>query len=155
MKRIISIVLVAILMMAALSACGGGAKDVNLSTVIETVNSQFGYTDLKVLEDTDALNRYYQISADDVKQFAAELSTTASQYTEVVLVEAVDADAAGRVKTQLDAHLGTQLNTAKSYDAEQVAMIEACSTKQVGNFVYLVVSDKFAEVTGVIDTALN
>ncbi len=154
MKRIVSFALALIMMMAALTACGGG-KAVDTKAVMETVNTQFGYTDLKVLEDTDALNRYFQINPEDVKSFAAELSTTASQYTTVVLVEAVDADAAGRVKSALDAYLATQLNTAKSYDAEQVAMIEACSAKQAGNFVYLVVSDKFADIAGVIDGAIG
>lgn len=154
MKRIAAIVLAAVLMMAVLTACGG-AKEVDLKAVMSDINSRFGYTDLKTIEDADGLNRYYQISADDVKQFAAELSTTASQYTEVVMVEGADADAAGRIKAMLEAHLGTQLNTAKSYDADQVAMIEACSVKQSGNIVYLAVSDKFADITGVIETALK
>lgn len=154
MKRIISVIVAAVLMMAVLTACGG-AKAADLNAIMSDINTQFGYTDLKTLEDTDALNRYYQISADGVKQFAAELSTTASQYTEVVLVEATDSTAADSIKTQLAAHLGTQLNTAKSYDAEQVAMIEACSVQQNGNYVWLVVSDKYSEITAIIDAALK
>ncbi len=154
MKRIISIVLAALMLTAVLAGCGG-AKEVDLNSVVSNINSQFGLSGLKTLEDTTALNRYYQIDPADVKQFAGELSTTASQYTEVVIVEANDSTAAQNIKAKLDAHLDTQLNTAKSYNADQVAMIEACSTKQSGNVVYLVVSDKFGEITGVIEAALK
>lgn len=154
MKRIIAIVLAAVLALAMLTACGS-AKEVDLKAVMNDINTQFGFSGLKTLESADDLNRYYMINTEDVKQFAAELSTAASQYTEVVLVEAVDQTASDNVKKQLEAHLNTQLSNAKSYDAEQVAMIESCSVKQSGNFVYLVVSDKFGDISGVIDAALK
>ena len=154
MKRITAIILAALMMMAVLAGCGG-AKNVDLNSVMTGINSQFGFSGLKTLEDTKALNRYYQINEADVKSFAGELSTAASQYTEVVIVEAKDSNAAQNIKTQLDAHLSSQLNNAKSYDADQVAMIEACSAKTVGNYAYLVVSDKFSEITGVIEAALK
>ena len=153
MKRILAIILAAVMMTAVLCACG--AKEVDLNDVMTSVNAQLSADGLKTIEDTDGLNRYYMIGADDVKQFAAELSTTAKQYTEVILIEAKDANAASNIMTQLNAHLSTQLNTAKSYDADQVAMIESCSVKQNGNYVYLVVSDKAAEINGVIEAALK
>lgn len=176
MKRIIAIILAALMMTAVLAACGGdkaettapvadnapadnapadNASSVSLSSVLDSINTQFGFEGLKVLDDVKALNRYYQIAETDVKQFAGELSTAASQYTEVVLVEANDSTAAQNIKAQLDAHRDAQLNNAKSYDADQVAMIESCATKTSGNFVYLVISDKYDEICGVIESALK
>ena len=155
MKRVICIVLAAILMVGVLSACGGSAKAVDLKTVMNDINSKYGLTGLKTLESVDDLNRYYTINTADVKQFDAELSTAASQYTEVVLVEANDQTAADNVKKQLETHLAGQLSNAKSYDAGQVAMIESCSVKQAGNIVYLVVSDKFSDITGAVEAALK
>ncbi len=155
MKRVICIVLAAILIVGVLSACGGSAKAVDLKAVMNDINSKYGLTGLKTLESVDDLNRYYTINTADVKQFAAELSTAASQYTEVVLVEANDQTAADNVKKQLETHLAGQLSNAKSYDAGQVAMIESCSVKQAGNIVYLVVSDKFSDITGAVEAALK
>lgn len=177
MKRIIALILAAMMMTVVLAACGNNAQNtesttapadagsttapadtgssVDLAAVLNNVNSQFGLDGLKVLEDAKALNRYYQITEADVKQFAAELTTAASQYTEIVIVEAVDSTAAQNIKGCLDAHLDSQLNNAKSYDADQVAMIESCSTKTSGNFVYLVVSDQAAAIEGVIEGALK
>nr|WP_316623528.1 DUF4358 domain-containing protein [uncultured Ruminococcus sp.] len=156
MKRIIALVLAALMMAAVFTACGGGsAKNVDLKSVLETVNSQFGLEGLKSLDDAKSLNRYYTIGEDEVKQFAGELSTAASQYTEVVMVEGNDADAATKIAAALQAHLDSQLSTAKSYDADQVAMIEGCSVKQAGNYVWLVISDKAADINGVIEAALK
>lgn len=155
MKRVICFMLAAILMVGVLSACGGSAKTVDLKAVMNDINSKYGLTDLKTLESVDDLNRYYTINTADVKQFAAELSTAASQYTEIVLAEANDQTAADNIKKQLETHLAGQLSNAKSYDAGQVAMIESCSVKQAGNIVYLVVSDKFSDITGVIEAALK
>lgn len=154
MKRIICVVLVVLMMAAALTACGG-SKSVDLKTVMTGVNTAFGLNDLKTLENAEDLNRYYQINTEDVKSFAAEHSTNASVYTEVILIEAKDATAAGNIKTQLDAHLATQLGDAKSYHADQVAVLEACSTQQVGNYVFLVISDKFADIVSNIQGALK
>ena len=155
MKRMIALIMAALMLAAVLAACGESTKDVDLNTVMTDINSQFGFTGLKTIEDTDALNRYYMIEQDDVKQFAAELSTAASQYTEVVMAEGNDQAAADRIKAQLDSHLSSQLSTAKSYDADQVSMIEACEVKQNGNFVYLVVSDQAADIVNVIEAALK
>ena len=154
MKRIIALVLAVLMAAAVFTACGG-AKEVDLKALLNDINTQFGFEGLKNLDDTAALNRYYQVNEADVKQFAGELSTTASQYTEVILVEANDSNAANNIAAMLKAHLDTQLSTAKSYDADQVAMIEACSVKQNGNYVWLVVSDKASDINSVIESALK
>ena len=146
------------MLMGVLAACGGSsdsAKSVDLNTVLTGVNTAFGINDMKVLSSTDDLSRYYQINADDVKSFAAEFSTDASNYTEVVLVDAKDAAAATNIKAKLDDRINKQLSDAKSYHPEQVAVIEACSTQQAGNIVYLVISDKFNDIVSNIKGALG
>lgn len=154
MKRVFTIIIAAVLVLATLTACG--AKNVDLKKVMDDVNSKYDLSTLTAVESADNLKRYYTIPTEDVKQFAAEFTKSASEgYTEVVIVEAVDADAAGRVKTQLEGRLRNQLSDAKSYNAEQVSMIEACSVKDSGNFVWLVISDKQADINADIEKALK
>ncbi|WP_405341841.1 DUF4358 domain-containing protein [Ruminococcus sp.] len=155
MKRIFAIIVAAVLTLTVLTACGG-AKNVNLNDLMKKINDTYGLSGLTTVEDSDNLNRYYRTPKEDVKQFAAEFTKAASDgYTEVVIVEANDADAAGRVKTQLETRLRSQLSDAKSYNAEQVSMIEACSVKEKGNFVWLVISDKQADINAEIEKALK
>ena len=153
MKKLFMIFVALMLVACTLVACGS-AKDVDLSALLTQINDSYGISDLKILESTSDLNRYYSVDEADVKQFAAELTTKASQYNEVIIIEAVDANAADRVATQLNSHLDSQLNTAKSYDKDAVAMIEACSVKQSNNIVYLVISDQSADINKTIEDAI-
>ena len=153
MKRLLSLVL-AFMLVLGVTACGS-KKSVELKPLMDTINSTYGLTDLKTIDDTDSLNRYYQVAADSVKQFAAELPTSSKDFNEIILIEAADENAAAQIKTQLDARLRSQLSNAKSYNAEQVSMIEACETKQNGNYVYLVIGDKHDEINATIAEALK
>ena len=145
MKKILTVITAAVLVMALLAACG--AKNVDLGSLLDTINSTYGLSNMKIVEDTDGLNRYYQIAPENVKQFAAEIASSAKDYNEIVIVEATDSKAADSIKPLLEARLRSQLSNAKSYDAEQVSMIEACKVKVSGSFVYMVIGEKQEEIT--------
>lgn len=154
-------------MMAALFvACGDkddaksdGGKSVDLNSLLSDINSQFDINDnsvqgLKKLETSAELDRYYMISADDIKQFAAERSSSSTDFTEIVLVEANDADAVQKIVTQLNSRLDAQRSTARSYTPEAVDMLEKCAVKTKGNFVYLVINDKQDEIVSLIEKTI-
>ena len=154
MKRILTILTAALLILAICTACGS-KKSTDLKALLDEINTAYGFSDMKTVEDTDSLNRYYQVEADSVKQFAAELPASSKDFNEIILIEAVDENAAAQIKTQLDNRLRSQLSNAKSYNAEQVSMIESCETKQNGNYVYLVIGDKHAEIENTVAEALK
>lgn len=154
MKKLFTILTAVILTVLLCTACSG-AKSVDLKALMDDINSTYGLSDLKQIEDADGLNRYYQIEADAVKQFAAELTTAASNYNEVILIEAADQNAAQTIKKQLEMRLRSQLSNAKSYDAEQVSMIEGCTVQENGNYLTLVVGDKHEEIEAKIAEALK
>ena len=154
MKRIIAVLTAAVLMLAVLSACSK-TEDVDLNKVMETVNSTYDMGELKSIDSKQELHRYYVVEEDDVKQFAAEFSAANGDYNEVILVEAVDKDAAGRINEALANHLRLQLRDAKSYHPEFVSMLKACEVQQSGNFVYLVINDRYDEIVSTISEALH
>lgn len=154
MKRLFTILTAAVLIIAVLTACSG-SKSADLKALLDEINTEFQLTDLKQIETADDLNRYYQVDKDSVKQFAAELNSSANDYTEIIMIEATDQSAADTIKKQLEMRLRSQLSNAKSYDAEQVAMIEACEVKEEGSFVYLAVGDKHEEIEAKIAEAIK
>ena len=86
-------------------------------------------------ETKDDMYKYYNINADDIKQFAAEVgkSDTDSKNTEVVLVEATDSDAASRVETALTNRYNSIFQQNASYSAEELDMVKNCKvTKERG-----------------------
>lgn len=99
MKKVVSLVTIFVLCLTALAGCSG-SKEVDLKTVLSDINSKYSLN-LKELTDSNDLKKYYSIDTEDVKQFAAEINSDSNSRVEIVLVEAVDADAASRVNDAL------------------------------------------------------
>lgn len=146
MKKVFSIATSIILCLALLTGCG--AKEVNLTEVMDKLNSDFSLS-LRVLESVDDLNTYYSIDTADVKQYAAEIDSNNDAPVEIVLVEAVDADAATRVETALTTRYNAIVNQYSSYTPEKLDMVKACKVTKDDNYVTMIVADKAADMLNV------
>lgn len=146
MKKVISIVSAFVLCLAIFAGCG--AKEVKLSEVMDKINSDFSLS-LQKLESADELNTYYSIDTADVKQFAAEIDPNNNAPVEIVLIEAVDADAATRVESALTTRYNAIYSQYSSYTPEQLDMVKACKVTKDGNFVSMIVADKGSEMLDV------
>ena len=146
MKKVISIVSAFVLCLAIFAGCG--AKEVKLSEVMDKINSDFSLS-LQTLESADELNTYYSIDTADVKQFAAEIDPNNNAPVEIVLIEAVDADAATRVESALTTRYNAIYSQYSSYTPEQLDMVKACKVTKDGNFVSMIVADKGSEMLDV------
>ncbi len=138
MKKVLCAILA--LMLALLCACGEQpAKEVVLSDVMSQISAAYGLEeDMLELMDTD-LMELYGIDSADVKQFAAKIRMESIQADEIVLIEAVDAKAAERVKGKLEGRLQSKLNETRDYLPDEFAKVEKCKVMQHGNYVSLIV----------------
>lgn len=143
MKKVISIVSALVLCLAVFAGCG--AKEVKLSEVMNKLNSDFSLS-LKALESADDLNKYYSINTADVKQFAAEIDPNNNAPVEIVLVEATNADAAGKIETALTNRYKSIYSQYSSYTPEKLSMVKDCKVTKDGNFVTMIVADKAPEM---------
>lgn len=148
-KSILALLL-CLLMSISLFACTGdggetpASKPVDLSAVMAEINSKFSFSDenMRTVDDTDSLDLYYSIAPENVKQFAAQTTKdTANDITEIILIEAVDADAAERIADALEIRRQSQRDLCNSYSPELVAIIDACPVETNGNFISLIISD--------------
>lgn len=147
MKKIISIAAVIAICLSMLAGCAlSGSADLN--EVIEKINSDFSLS-LSKLSSVDDLNTYYSINISDVKQFAAEQDPTNDAPQEIVLVEAVDADAASRVEQALTTRYNSIYKTYSSYSPEQLDMVKNCKVTKNGNFVSLIVAENADDILNV------
>ena len=115
---------------------------------MDKINSDFSLS-LQKLESADELNTYYSIDTADVKQFAAEIDPNNNAPVEIVLIEAVDADAATRVESALTTRYNAIYSQYSSYTPEQLDMVKACKVTKDGNFVSMIVADKGSEMLDV------
>ncbi len=139
------------LMLFAFTGCGENPrKDVVLSDVLYSINTEFSISEDEMMriETVDDLELYYNIAPADVKQFAAETTVnSATDITEIILVEAIDSEATQRVHDALQIRYNSQRDLCASYSAELLAVVNECSVAQNGNYVTLIMSSDFDEIT--------
>ena len=127
-----------------LTACGAKEeKTADLTAVLAKFPTN---EDMMSLTEEDMLD-FYGIQAADMKQFAAAMNGTGIKCDEYALVEAVDADAAARVKIALDNRYQEKLNQMDGYLPDEYAIVKACSVEQNGNYVAMIVAENADELT--------
>ena len=136
--------------------CRFGAKEVNLADLMDKMNSEYS-VDATKYETKDDMYKYYNINADDIKQFAAEVgkSDTDSENTEVVLVEATDSDAASRVETALTNRYNSIFQQNASYSAEKLDMVKNCKVTKDGNFVTMIIGEKASDMLKMFNDSIK
>ena len=70
MKKVISLAVALVLCLSIFAGCG--AKEVNLADLMDKMNSEYS-VDATKYETKHDMYKYYNINADDIKQFAAEV----------------------------------------------------------------------------------
>lgn len=158
MKKITTLLL-ALLMMFSLAACGGSGdggsnKDVDLSAVYTDISDKVTLPEMIPL-DTDRLMSFYGIDKADVKQFVAYVSAVSVKVDEVVMFEAVDGEAAGRIKTALQTRYDSQYSANQNYLPDQAAIIQDCEVSQNGNYVRMFISPDADTMVSVYEEAFK
>ena len=144
MKKLLSVLLIAALIFT-LTACG--KKDTAKSANLGEVLAKFSFDGEMLALDANDLLDLYGVNSADVKQFAAAVNTSGIDCDEVVLVEAVNTDAAARVKTALDNRYQAKLNETENYLPDEYAVIKTCSVTMDGNYVAMIVAPNAEELT--------
>lgn len=157
MKRMIALVLAAVCLLVCVSACSASeTKEVDLSAVMAEIEEKVSLNADEMQEITkDELNIYYGINTEDVKQVAAKINSTGIKADEIVMIEAVDADAAQRIKEKLDARYESKKSETISYLPDEYAVIEKCSVEMTGNYVTMLISPDAATMTEIFQNAIK
>jgi len=148
MKRVSIALLAALLALAAL--VGALAEGVEL----ETVMASFGLGEEMMALTEEDLTDVYGIDPADVGQFAAAIHDSGIKADEIVLVQAVDEEAAGRVQAALEGRFQDKLNELEGYLPEEYAVAAACKVEADGLFVAMIVSPDAEALTGLWQEAI-
>lgn len=149
MKKIIAIILVLILCLA-LAGCGDAEKNIDLGALRDKMTSDLSIDGAMSLK-TERLESLYGIVASDVKQQGCFITMGGTFPDEILMIEAVDSDAAKRIEEQLQSRLEQVMAQSKNYDAENYALLQKCAVKKTGNYVTLFISAKYAELQKIFD----
>lgn len=125
------------------SGCAKSGEDVlkspEISEIEDTVMKSFDTSDMIKLDDKK-LERVYGISADEVDEYFAYVSTSNIKADEVAVFKVKDSEDIEGIKSRIGERM-VQLGTSfKDYLPEQYNLIEKHTLGVKGNYVFLAVS---------------
>lgn len=118
---------------------------VNLEAVKNAIITIVGVADpLDV--PTSRLSSLYGIDSSLVKQSACFVTIEGAFPDEIVMIEAVNEEAANSIKALLNNRLAEVKEQSKSYDAENYALAQQCSVDKKGLFVTMFLTPQHANM---------
>lgn len=157
-KKVRSILLLALVVMMAVSAagCSGGTKtaDMDVAKVMDAMLEKAPIEGGIELSQDDMLN-FYGIQSEDMEAFAANLAADGITAKEIVLVKAKDEDSAKTVESKLQSRLDARRNEFNNYLPDQYAIVEKSEVKRDGVYVRLIISPQQDELVELYNSYLN
>ena len=172
MKRILSVTMALLLLMLALAGCGGGAEEaaepeaaetmetagtaaVDLSALADQMIADAGITDA-IPVSADALAAVYGLDASQIADAAGYNASASGAFPqEIILVKAVDSDAAAAVAQAFTDRLSNIASQAESYDPDSLALAQKCQVVTNGDYVGLFFSDHYDQRVELFQNGLN
>lgn len=156
-KNLLSLLLCAVMLTCA--ACSGGsssapAQEADLPAVMEQLLAAAPIDDPLTLGETDMLD-FYGIEADQMKQFSAVLNSNGISAQEIVLVEAVDDTAAGKVLEKLTNRLSARTAEADGYLPDEYEILSTCEAVADGCYVRLIIHAQADELIEIYNNAIG
>lgn len=155
MKKIIALLLATVFV---LCGCGGQSADeppVNVDVAeLYTKLEAVGMPEMVDI-NADMMLSLYGIEQADVKQAKVTVCSDGLRADEVWLIEAVDADAAARLKTLAQNRLSQKDAESVTYSPEQNAIVKKALLQVEGNYLFFITSPDVDRMTGVVNDALG
>lgn len=153
MKRIVSLLL-AIVMLLALTACGGkNAKQVNMDELYQQLLETM--PDMILIEDADMRLNLMGIRSEDCAQVVTAVCADGLRTDEVWLIEAKDAAALERIAEMAENRLFAKGEESITYSPEQYAVVQKAVTVTEGLYFAMLVSPDVDALKAVVDTAVK
>ncbi len=152
MKKVLVLTFSVLLMLFAFAGCGSENKDSNveLSKILADVNDNGGLSSMKTITNTTDLQKQFDIDPDNVSDFIAEVSDGDSFPTTVVVIKANDEESVQTINDKLNTYLNDKLNTAQSYDTDQVSIIKECSVQENGLYSMLIIAENHENIEKIV-----
>ena len=154
MKRYkIAAVLLAVLFIFGLSACGSG-KTADPAAALQTIRDSVPFSEELTELDKTAVCKNYDLEETDLAGCAAAIGSGATAENAVV-IEGTDRAAARRVEAALRAFLDDWIEGYSDYKPEEVPKLEQAVLKVKGNYVILCVSADSGRAAAVVKDILG
>ena len=106
----------------------------------------------EIFEDIKTQVGIENLTEDKVSEFAGGNNSSGVSQEEIVLIKAVDDNAAAAVEASLNDRYNSKLEQSRNYNPEQAAVIEKCKVQRDGLYVSMIVSENADRITDIYRT---
>lgn len=155
MKKLIRVLLSAVLLAGMLSGCGAEKKEeknVELTAVYAAMQQTL--PEMMTLDAENMLN-LLGIQAEDCTQAIAAVCAVGLQADEVWLLQAKDAQALERLKTLAESRMAAKLDETESYLPDQYVIVKKGVTLTDGNYLAFLISPDVETLQTVFQDAMK
>lgn len=155
MKKLICVLLSAVLLTGVLAGCGAEKKEeknVDLAAVYATMQQTL--PEMMTLDAENMLN-LLGIQAEDCTQAIAAVCAMGLQADEVWLLQAKDAQALERLKTLAESRMAAKLDETESYLPDQYVIVKKGVTLTDGNYLAFLISPEVEILQTVFQDAMK
>lgn len=155
MKKLICVLLTAVLLAGALAGCGAEKKEeknVDLAAVYDAMQQTL--PEMMTLDEENMLN-LLGIRAEDCTQAIAAVCAVGLQADEVWLLQAKDAQALERLKTLAASRMAAKLDETESYLPDQYVIVKKGVTLTDGNYLAFLISQDVETLQTVFQDAMK
>lgn len=164
MKKILAVISAA-LMILSFAACNktdnnndtneSASSSAEVSVATADIMNEIrngGYLPAENMELTaNNMDDYYGIDASEIKQCSVVLNSSGWQ-DELIIIEAVDSNAADNIETLLNNHIQNQCDAMRDYDAQMYDIVSKCTVETNGNYIALFISADYVTLNNIFNS---
>jgi glucose/arabinose dehydrogenase len=140
---------------AAEPAAETAAESTGLAALADRMIAEAGITDA-IPVSSDVLITFYSLDPSQIAEAAGYNASAAGAFPqEIILVKAVDEDAAANVAIAFINHLSNIASQAESYDPDSKALADQCPVITKGNYVGLFFSEHYQQLTELFENGVQ
>ena len=125
----------------------------SLQQIYEEITASVELCSPMLITDEILLN-YYNINAEDLDEYVFEMSEDATSAEMVVMMKILDSAKMEEVKTNLETELSYKKYELEDYLPEEYEIVNSAVVKTDGEYLWLVVSHKEAQISEIIEKYL-
>lgn len=161
-RKILSILMLSVLMLVALTACGSdkessdqagkenAVKDIKAQEAADEILAQGDFKDsLSTVHINTALTRLYVLDEANIED-AAFYTNSSSTAEEIAVIKVKSADYVNTVKEAYENHIADQKDACKDYLPDEIPKLDSAVIYVNGNYVVLCVSNDNGKMQDIV-----
>ena len=157
MKRLVALVLTAMMMISVLAGCGGKEKYISFDDIYTELTTAIDFSASNMQKQTEAaLNNYYYIDPNTLENYSIYMSDYATgNADEIAMFQVKEEDQAAAIKALINDRINDLKVRYEDYKPEEMDKINKAVIMEEGNYIFVVISPNADQAKEVLNKQLS